>query len=212
MEVWPTGPQRLAKHVVLVGDVVHACVPRLVAVVAAHGPVAERALYGARGLFAAEVAQAVGMPDGFVGEDVRAREEPKGALEYRRADLCPRQFQHPIVVLEQRHPGEVAGQARADGGFGDGRIGSREAGAEGRRVRGRLVNEGWCHGRCAALDGGRPRVLARSETRGIGLQAFKNGLVKTRQLQYRLVKVHQAAVDVRRLHPRPGREGHAGGV
>jgi len=120
--------------------------------------ITERALDCLGRVFAAEVAQAVGLPLLWILGDVGAIQEPEGTLVYGALAWTLASHEHAVaIVLEQLHAGgEVAGQAGADGRLGERGLGEVvERRQVGRGVG--LVDAGGRHGGACAADGTRTR-------------------------------------------------------
>ena len=151
-KVGPARLERLAALRMFGGDVIHPHVPGGPPAVGTVLEIAQWALHRRGRILEQKVAQAVLFPLVLVVGDVRAAQEPEGALIQRGPALVQRALEHAVVLLQQRHTWELAGQPRADGGLGGRGVGEVvERGRVGRRVGG-VVDAGGRHGRAVAAD------------------------------------------------------------
>lgn len=135
--------------------------------------------------------EAVCFPVVFIGEDGVAGKEPEGAFEDGCSDVGAGQFQHAVVVLEQRQSDpQMACLPRVDGRLCGCGLGARSAAREQRwRVRRStgLEEHRWSH-RGPALHGG-----------GRGAPGTRRGRPQASKKFF--VKEHQASGNIGLLRP-----------
>jgi hypothetical protein len=166
-KIRPRRLQRLSKHSMLGRQMQHPSIPTRPPILTRIRPVAQRTLHRPRRVFAAKMAFAVYHPLVAVLRNVPTAQEPKHALEHRRADLRPRrQHQDALPLFQQRHTRKMAREARTNRRLGRRSIRiARSQRRRMRRQRSRLVNQRRRHGRTAPYRAGE---LCSQGTRGRG--------------------------------------------
>lgn len=163
-EVGPACLERLAAFRMFESNMIHPHVPGRPPTVAAVLEIAQRALYRSRRLFEKEVAQAVLLPLLHVVRNIRTTQKPKGTLIQRGSALIQRPLEDSVILFQERHAGELAGQACADGSLGRRGVGEVvERRRVGRSV-GSVMDAGGRHGRAVAAS--RACVRARRASSG----------------------------------------------
>lgn len=165
-KVGPAPLKRLAVLDVFESDVVHAHIPGRPPVIVGVSEFAQWALHRSGGFFEHEVAQAVLLPLVHAVRSVRAAQEPESALVHGGSTVIQRPLEDAIVLLQERHAGELASQAGTDRGLGRGGVGIVVERGRVRRSVGGVVDAGGRHGRGVAADGAGVRAGRALSERG----------------------------------------------